>query len=199
MAEQLKEEGEPYVIGFTAAQYEGYVVGFNTILSSFGGTIVNEDSTKVDGRRQDRQGARDAQASSRPTGLASKSLSNSQEPEVFAQLQNGEAAFILNWPYVLSAMEAADRRSPRTSAYAQLPESPTGEPAQVTLGGMNFAISKYSKHPERGLRRRDVPAHAGDPAADRDRGRRAAGRRRASSSGRSSGRPTRWARRCWTS
>ena len=59
MAKKLKDDGKPYVIGITAAQYEGYVVGFNTILASLGGNLVNEDSTKVDDRRQDRGGPGD--------------------------------------------------------------------------------------------------------------------------------------------
>ena len=42
------------------------------------------------------------------SGLTSASLSNAQEPEVFADLQNGRSAFSLNWPYVLSAMREAN-------------------------------------------------------------------------------------------
>ena len=42
------------------------------------------------------------------SGLVSSSLSNAQEPEVFADLQQGRSAFSLNWPYVLSAMREAN-------------------------------------------------------------------------------------------
>lgn len=146
-AKKLKSEGKPYVIGITAAQYEGFVVAFNTVLSSMGGTLVNEDSTKVtvDEETVDaltilRDLARD--------GLASKSLSNSQEPELFAQLQNGEAAFIVNWPYVLSAMKGANEEIADDLGFAPLPEFKPGTPAKATLGGMNFAVSTYSKHPK---------------------------------------------------
>ena len=45
MAQQLKDQGKPYEIGITAAQYEGYVVNINNLVTAFGGTIVNEDST----------------------------------------------------------------------------------------------------------------------------------------------------------
>ncbi len=152
-SKKLKAAGKPYVIGLTAAQYEGYVVGFNTILASLGGTLVNEDSTKatVDDKTVKALGILEDLAKG---GLSSKSLSNSQEPEVFAQMQNGEAAFIVNWPYVLSAMRAAGETSDDIKAvaddlgFAVLPEFAPGEPARATLGGMNWAISSYSKHPD---------------------------------------------------
>ena len=80
--------------------------------------------------------------------MASKSLSNSQEPEVFAQLQSGEAAFAMNWPYVLSAMKDANKKVADDLGYTKLPEFAPGEPARATLGGMDYAISTYSKHPK---------------------------------------------------
>jgi multiple sugar transport system substrate-binding protein len=40
MSEKLKSEGKPYEIGLTAAQYEGYVVNINNLVSLSGGTIV---------------------------------------------------------------------------------------------------------------------------------------------------------------
>lgn len=146
-SKKLKADGKPYVIGLTAAQYEGYVVGFNTILASLGGTLVNEDSTKVtvDDKTVDALAILKDLATG---GLASKSLSNSQEPEVFAQMQNDEAAFIINWPYVLSAMKAANKDVADDLGFTKLPEFKSGEPAKATLGGMNYAISTYSKHPK---------------------------------------------------
>jgi multiple sugar transport system substrate-binding protein len=146
-SKKLKSEGKPYVIGLTAAQYEGYVVGFNTILSSLGGTLVNEDSTKttIDDKTVEALGILKNLATD---GLASKSLSNSQEPEVFGQMQSGEAAFIMNWPYVLSAMKSADKKVADDLGYTKLPEFKAGEPARATLGGMDYAISAFSKHPK---------------------------------------------------
>lgn len=147
MAEKLKAEGDPYEIGFTGARYEGLVVGFNTILSSYGGTIVNEDSTEttIDDKTVDALALLNKLATS---GLASKSLSNSQEPEVFAQLQNGASAFSLNWPYVLSAMRGANPEIADDLGFARFPATIEGEESRVTVGGMNFAISKFSEHPD---------------------------------------------------
>jgi multiple sugar transport system substrate-binding protein len=145
-SKKLKSEGKPYVIGITGAQYEGYVVGFNTILSSVGGTLVNETGTKVTVNAKTVD-ALDILHNLATDGLASKSLSNSQEPEVFGQLQNGEAAFIMNWPYVQSAMNAADKKVAADLGVSRLPEFAPGEQSRATLGGLNYAISTYSKHP----------------------------------------------------
>lgn len=151
MSQEFKDAGDPYVIGFTGSQYEGLVVGFNTILASFGGTIVNEDSTEVtiDDRTVD---ALDLLQRFATSGLASRSLSNSQEPDVFAQLQSGEAAFILNWPYVQSAMVAAAETSPQAQevldnlAATSFPQATESEPARVTVGGRNIGVSSTSEH-----------------------------------------------------
>ncbi|MEQ6903259.1 ABC transporter substrate-binding protein [Nocardioides sp. YIM 152588] len=146
-AQKLADEGKPHIIGMTAAQYEGYVVVFNTILASLGGTLVNEDSSAptVDDKTVE---ALDILSNFATSDLASKSLGNSQEPEVFAQMQNGEAAFIVNWPYVLSAMRQADPEIAKDLGFARLPEFEGGQDARATLGGMNYAISEYSKHPD---------------------------------------------------
>ena len=151
-AEALKAAGKPYEIGFTGAQYECYVVGFNTLLNSYGGNLVNADGTQptIDDKTVK---ALELLKRFATSGVQSKSLSNSQEPEVFAQLQLGQAAFILNWPYVLSAMKTASAGDPQSKTvlddlgYAPYPSVIPGETPKVTLGGMNYAISEYSKHP----------------------------------------------------
>jgi ABC-type glycerol-3-phosphate transport system substrate-binding protein len=153
MAQKLKDEGKTYQIAFTAAQYEGYVVNVNNMLTAFGATFVNEDSTQatLDEKAVEGLALLNKLATS---GLTSASLSNSQEPEVFADLQAGRAAFALNWPYVLSAMRTAGETDPKSKevaddlGYAPFPTVKEGETPKVTLGGMNYAISTYSEHPE---------------------------------------------------
>jgi multiple sugar transport system substrate-binding protein len=147
MAQQLKDQGKPYEIGFTAAQYEGYVVNINNLIRGFGGQVVNEDSTApaVDDKTVEALTLLNKLATS---GLTSASLSNAQEPEVFADLQNGRSAFSLNWPYVLASMKEANPDLVPNLGYAPYPTVLPGEDPTVTLGGMNFAISTYSRHPD---------------------------------------------------
>ena len=147
LSQGLKDAGDPYQIALTAAQYEGYVVNVNNMVNAFGGTLVNEDSTKATVDEGAVKGFQLLQELS-SSGLTSASLSNSQEPEVFADLQAGRAAFALNWPYVLSAMRTADPEVADDLGYAPFPTVEAGEDPVVTLGGMNYAISTYSEHPD---------------------------------------------------
>ena len=146
MSQALKDQGKPYEIGFTAAQYEGYVVNIADFVNAHGGTIVNEDSTAptIDDKVVQALTTLQKLASS---GLTSSSLSNAQEPEVFADLQAGRSAFSLNWPYVLSSMKKANPDLVNDLAAAPYPSVDGGAP-KVTLGGMNYTISTFSKHPD---------------------------------------------------
>jgi multiple sugar transport system substrate-binding protein len=147
MSQALKDQGKPYEIGFTAAQYEGYVVTINNLVKGFGGRFVNEDSTAatVDDKAVEGLTLLQKLASS---GLTSSSLSNAQEPEVFADLQNDRSAFSLNWPYVLASMKEANPDLVPNLGYAPFPKVAADQPVTTTLGGMNFAISTYSRHPD---------------------------------------------------
>jgi multiple sugar transport system substrate-binding protein len=147
MAQQLKDQGKPYEIGFTAAQYEGYVVNVNNLIKGYGGRLVNADSTApaVDDKTVQALTLLHKLATS---GVTSSSLSNAQEPEVFADLQAGRSAFSLNWPYVLASMKEANPDLVPNLGYAPYPSVAPGQPPTTTLGGMNFAISSFSRHPD---------------------------------------------------
>ena len=99
-AQALKDQGKTYEIGFTAAQYEGYVVNINNLINGYGGRSSTRTARL---RRSTTRPCRRSPCCNKlaTSGLTSPSLSNAQEPEVFADLQNGRSAFSLNWPYVL--------------------------------------------------------------------------------------------------
>ena len=62
------------------------------------------------------------------SGLTSSSLSNAQEPEVFADLQAGRSAFSLNWPYVLASMKEANPDLVAEPRLRAVPEGHRGRP-----------------------------------------------------------------------
>jgi multiple sugar transport system substrate-binding protein len=146
-SQALKDQGKTYEIGFTAAQYEGYVVNINNLVKGFDGRFVNPDSTApaIDDKTVEGLTLLQKLASS---GLTSSSLSNAQEPEVFADLEAGRSAFSLNWPYVLSAMRESNPELVNDLGFAPYPTVRPGDTPTVTLGGMNYAISTYSRHPD---------------------------------------------------
>src|SRR4030095_9955939 len=125
-------QGKTYEIGMTAAQCEGYVVNVNNLVTAYGGTLVNEGSTAptIDDKTVQALTMLHKLSSS---GVTSSSLSNAQEPEVFADLEAGRSALSMNWPYVLSAMRTAKPDMVSDLGFAPFP-SVTGEAPKVTLG-----------------------------------------------------------------
>lgn len=148
MAKQLKAQGKPHNIGLTAAQYEGYVVNVNTFVQSYGGSIVNADATKATLNSKAAQQGLDMMKKLSTSGVTSPSMSNNTETEIFADLQNGKDAFSVNWPYVLSALRTAKSPTADKLGYVAYPQFVKGKNSVPTTGGMNYAISKFSKHPD---------------------------------------------------
>ncbi len=144
-AEQLAREGKPHYIEIQGAQYEGITVWFNTMVSSAGGTVLNPDATSVT------LGAPAMQALSIMKELAS---SPAADPSLDVQMENtnrlameaGTAAFELNYPFVYPAMKADNPQLFKVFKWALYPEVVAGQPAKVTIGGIDLAISAYSQH-----------------------------------------------------
>jgi multiple sugar transport system substrate-binding protein len=144
-AEQLAKEGKPHYIEIQGAQYEGGTVWFNTMNSSAGGTIVNPTSTKVT------LGAPAVKALSIMKELASSSAA---DPSLGVQMENdnrtamedGHAAFELNYPFVYPLMKTDNPKMFKDFKWALYPEVIPGVPAKVTIGGVDLAVSAYSVH-----------------------------------------------------
>ncbi|HTI27245.1 MAG TPA: ABC transporter substrate-binding protein [Kutzneria sp.] len=144
-AQQLKQQGKKYKVGFTGAQYEGLVVGFNTLTASAGGTLVSDDGTKavVD------DGAVQALAMLKKfatAGVTDAGLASAQEQQIALLMENGDAAFELNWPYVYAAMQQDKPDLFKNFKWTRYPSLTPGGQARVTIGGENLAISAYSLH-----------------------------------------------------
>jgi len=144
-AQQLKQQGKSYKIAFTGAQYEGLVVGFNTLTASAGGQLVSDDGAKavVD------DGAVQALAMLKKfatAGVTDAGLSSAQEQQTALLMENGDAAFELNWPYVYAAMQQDKPDLFKHFKWTTYPSVIPGQPAKVTIGGENLAISAYSPH-----------------------------------------------------
>jgi trehalose/maltose transport system substrate-binding protein len=62
--------------------------------------------------------------------------------------QSGNAAFMRNWPYAISLMEADDSPIKGKFAVTALPKGGEEGKHSGNLGGNGFGVSKFSKHPE---------------------------------------------------
>jgi multiple sugar transport system substrate-binding protein len=150
-AQQLKSQQKPHKIAFTGAQYEGLVVGFNTLTASAGGKLVSDDGTKavVD------DGAVQALAMLKKfatSGVTDAGLSIAQEQQTALLMENGDAAFELNWPYVYAAMQQDRPDLFPHFKWTRYPSMTPGGQARVTIGGENLAISAYSLHKDEAFR-----------------------------------------------
>jgi trehalose/maltose transport system substrate-binding protein len=144
-AEQLAKEGKPHYIEIQGAQYEGGTVWFNTMVSSAGGTVLNPDATKVT------LGAPAVKALSIMKQLATStaadpSMSVQMENQNRLQMEAGNAAFQLNYPFVYPGMKLDNPKLFKSFKWALYPEVIPGQPAKVTIGGIDLAVGAYSQH-----------------------------------------------------
>jgi multiple sugar transport system substrate-binding protein len=145
-AEQLAKQGKPHYIEIQGAQYEGGTVWFNTMVSSAGGTVLSPDATQVT------LGAPAVKALSIMKQLAT---SPAADPSLDVQMENqnrlameaGTAAFELNYPFVYPSMKSDNPKLFKDFKWALYPQVIPGQPAKVTIGGVDLAVSKYSQHP----------------------------------------------------
>jgi multiple sugar transport system substrate-binding protein len=144
-AAALAKQGKPHYIEEQGAQYEGYMVWFNSLVDSAGGQILSGPTTVA-------LGTPAAQAANIIHSLASSpaadpSLSNSREDQARLAFESGSAAFEVNYPFVWPSAQTGAPKIAKVMGYAPYPSVSPGQPARVTIGGINLGISAYSKHP----------------------------------------------------
>jgi multiple sugar transport system substrate-binding protein len=144
---QLAKAGKPHLIEIQGAQYEGVVVWFNTLLNSAGGSVLTPDAAHVS------LGAPAVKALTIMKRLATSvaadpSLPVQQEDQNRLAMEAGTAAFQLNYPFVYPSMKKDQPKLFKSFKYTLYPSVNPGEPARVTIGGIDLAISKYSPHPD---------------------------------------------------
>jgi multiple sugar transport system substrate-binding protein len=144
-ANQLAKEGKPHYIEIQGAQYEGGTVWFNTMVASAGGTILSPDASKV---------TLGPPAVKALTIMKQMATSPAADPSLDVQMENqnrlameaGTAAFELNYPFVYPSMKTDNPKLFKSFKWALYPQVIAGQPAKVTIGGNDLAVSAYSKH-----------------------------------------------------
>jgi len=145
-AERLAREGKPHLIEVQGAQYEGATVWFNTLVASAGGSILT---------RGGQHAALGAPAVTALTIMKRLGTSVAADPSLPVQMEDqnrlameaGTAAFELNYPFVYPSMQADNPELFKHFKWALYPRVNAGQPAHVTIGGIDLAISRYSPNP----------------------------------------------------
>ncbi len=168
VAAGLAAQDRPSWIEVQASQYEGLTVWFNTLVTSAGGQIVTEDGAVTLGEGD--AALRSLEIMRRVAGApgADPSLSQRDEGGTRLAMESGQAAFMVNYPFVLPGIEENgggtfldERGNPTTAdtgkrvldvfSWAPYPAVERGEPARVTIGGLNLAVSTTSRYPQQAV------------------------------------------------
>ncbi|MFG6176997.1 ABC transporter substrate-binding protein [Halomonas sp. THAF12] len=143
-----REAGNDDFWGFTfqGRAYEGLTCNALEWVASYGGgTLVDEEGeVTIDNPRA--AAALDL-AASWIGHISPQGALNHTEEETRGIFQSGNALFLRNWPYVWSLSQEDGSEVIGKVGMAPLPHGPEGE-SKATLGGWNFAASRYSEHPE---------------------------------------------------
>jgi multiple sugar transport system substrate-binding protein len=142
---QLAKQGKPHLIEIQGAQYEGVTVWFNTMVASAGGTVLTPDGNHV---------ALGAPAVTALSVMHQLATSVAADPSLDVDMENqnrlameaGTAAFELNYPFVYPSMKTDDPAMFKNFKWAPYPQVVAGQPAHVTIGGIDLAVSAYSTH-----------------------------------------------------
>lgn len=145
--ELVSQQRVPYGFVWQGARYEGLITVFLEHLGAFGGAILDEQGRVV----VDSDAAVAALTFMRDGIYADGSMPQSvltwQEEHTRFAFQNGQAAFMRNWPYAYTLLNAGDSKVAGRFAVAPLPPGPGGRPA-AALGGSTLAINAYSDQPD---------------------------------------------------
>jgi multiple sugar transport system substrate-binding protein len=141
------QRGLRYGLVYQGARYEGLVTVFTEYLGGYGGTILSGGRVTVDSPAAVEALTTMRDEIYREGIVPSATLTWHEEESRFA-FQNGEAAFMRNWPYPYALMQdSASSRVAGRYAVAPMPAAPGGRPT-ASLGGAQLAINVNSAHPE---------------------------------------------------
>jgi multiple sugar transport system substrate-binding protein len=152
-AEQAQARPEVrYGLLWQGARYEGLVCVFLEHLGGFGGQIMDDRGRIV----VDSDAAVRALTFMRDSVYQSEIVPEDalgwQEEQTRFRFQNGEAAFLRNWPYAYALMQ--DPKESRVAGKFRatvMPASPSGTPT-AALGGSQLAINARTRHPQAAYR-----------------------------------------------
>ena len=137
-------------------KYEGYMVWVNALILSAGGSILeNNDAGRDATPSLNSEAGKLAAEVIRKlanSSAADPGLSNADEEAGRATFDGPNGGFLLNWPYTYAAIAGniKDGSVPASVlpdvGWARYPRVKADTPSQPPLGGINLAVSRFSKH-----------------------------------------------------
>jgi multiple sugar transport system substrate-binding protein len=121
-------------------------VWFNTLVESAGGKILTDSGDVSLGAPAERAAAVIQKLAN--SKAADPALSNSKEDQGRLAFQDGGSSFMVNYPFVYPSAKKETPEVFKNMGVAPYPGVEPGQPAKVTLGGLNLGVSRFSKHPD---------------------------------------------------
>src|SRR5918996_224262 len=141
-ASRLPKAGRIEIQG---AQYEGVVVCFNALVQSAGGTIIQ--GNKVTLGKAGLTAARIMKLlATSPAG--DPSLSAQMEDQNRLAFEQGKAAFQVNYPFIYPSAKQDVPAIFKQIAWRPFPAVEPGRPAKAPIGGINWGVGAFTKHPD---------------------------------------------------
>lgn len=129
------------------ARYEGLITTFLEYLGAHGGHILEGGRVVVNSEAGLRALTEMRDEIYRDRIVPTTVLTWHEEETRFA-FQNGEAAFMRNWPYAYPLMQdSSQSRVAGKFAVAPMPAAPGGVPT-AAIGGAQLAINRHTEYPE---------------------------------------------------
>ncbi len=150
-AAMARRGGPRYGIVWQGARYEGLITGFVEYLGAFGGRIIDDKGEVVVNRPEAVRALEFMRDELYATHVAPLDVLTWHEEEARFAFQNGNAAFMRNWPYPVAAMsDTAQSKVAGKFAVSPMPASGTAPNGHSTaaLGGAQLAINAYTEHPD---------------------------------------------------
>ena len=128
-------------------RYEGLIANFVEYLSAHGGRILDGGRVVLDSEAGQRA-LREMLDEIYQERIVPSAVLTWHEEETRFAFQNGEAAFMRNWPYPVPLLkDTAQSRVAGKFAVAPLPGAAGGSPGGA-IGGAQLAINRHTEHPE---------------------------------------------------
>jgi multiple sugar transport system substrate-binding protein len=139
-------------IGCYAGQfdkYEGLTVNFSEAVNSAGGSVVKDGKAAVD--TPEAKKGLDFLANGFREGYIPRDALTYKEEEGRRAFQAGKLVFHRQWPYQYQQANATDGSSEVAGKFAVAPLPGDTGPGRSTLGGHNYAISKFTENKKTAL------------------------------------------------
>jgi multiple sugar transport system substrate-binding protein len=150
--EARRAHGLPFGAIWQGARYEGLVTVFLEHLGAFGGAILDRDGAVVVDAEPAVQALTFMHDAVHRHGIVPAAALAWQEEQTRLAFQDGQAAFMRNWPYAASLLQAPGSAVAGRFAVAAMPPARAGSPPDggtptATLGGAALAVNAHSDQP----------------------------------------------------